>query len=93
MSEELSSRHVLHEHVEMLRILGEALEVYNEGMWNRTQYLILVGDVVHLLRLDKFDFFHNLYARILVGIFFLDQSDCPERAWIDEMLPSPKIVR
>jgi len=79
MREELTARHILHEHIDMLCILCQSLEIYYEGMRNRTQYFILVGNVVHLLWLDELNFFHDFGTGVLVGIFFLDETDCAER--------------
>ena len=80
MREELSSRHVLHEHVDMLGILGEPLEIYDEGVANRTQYPILVVDVIDLLRFDELYFFHDFGTAVLAAIFILRQTHCPERS-------------
>lgn len=83
MREELPSRDVLHEHVDVLGILGEPLEIHDEGVPNRTQYLILVVDVVDLLRLDQLYFFHYFGTAVLAAIFFLSQSHRPERSCDD----------
>ena len=43
--------------------------------------------MVNLLRVDKFDFFHDLYTGVLVCIFSLYKPDCTVRSCIDEKLP------
>jgi hypothetical protein len=69
VGEELSSRHVFHEHVKMLRGLPNAIKIYlslidlyDERMIDYAEDAVFIVDVIYLLRFNKFFLPHDLCA-------------------------------
>lgn len=73
MREELTSGHILHEHIEMPGALSESIEVDNEGMSDTAEDAILIVDMIDLLRLDEFFLLHDFDAGIFIGRLLLHQ--------------------
>lgn len=69
------------------------MEIYNERVGDGPEDLILVADVVDLLGLDEFDFFHNLGTGVLAVLLALNELDAPEGTLIKKGVPSPRVLR
>lgn len=80
VGEELTAVDEFEDEIEVLAVLGKALEVDDEGVVDLAVHEVLVVDVVHLLRLDDVALVQQLKREVFPCLLVLGDLDLSEAA-------------